>query len=224
MKKLKIIFWLCLSLFMGSCLQDGDNTIVLNEKNPLDAVIPNETRFAMEEHMPIYNGNTPPIIEGVFVSSPMQVVYSSSGGYEPGRITVDFFLKFSNQDRIANTVFYEAKEKNISTEGSSDVTILGSDDNFTAYFTTSGQSYGITTKRATIISGTISGKGIENFYYAFVMLEKGNDPENKLIEVGTYRIFKDGDGIAEETTWDKSLDLSSDGSDKETSGVARSQN
>jgi hypothetical protein len=36
------------------------------------------------------------------------------------------------------------------------------------------------------------------------MLEKGNDPNNKLINIGDHRIFKDKDGTASNSTWDKS--------------------
>ena len=36
------------------------------------------------------------------------------------------------------------------------------------------------------------------------MLEKGPDPEGKLVEEGTYRIFKDSDGLAENSYWNKS--------------------
>jgi hypothetical protein len=53
---------------------------------------------------------------------------------------------------------------------------------------------------ATIASGTMTEEGIKNCYHAILMVEK-NDPNNKLMKVGTYRIFNDGDGLAIPTTW-----------------------
>ena len=34
------------------------------------------------------------------------------------------------------------------------------------------------------------------------MVEKGSDPDNKLMKTGVFRSFKDGDGLCEPTTWE----------------------
>ena len=44
--------------------------------------------------------------------------------------------------------------------------------------------------------GTKSSSGIRNLEYAFVMVEKGDDPNHKLMEEGVFRVFKDKDGLA----------------------------
>jgi hypothetical protein len=51
------------------------------------------------------------------------------------------------------------------------------------------------------ISGTLTSSGISDFHSAFIMLEKGPDPSNKLVAVNTYRVFKDGDNLAERYNW-----------------------
>jgi hypothetical protein len=35
------------------------------------------------------------------------------------------------------------------------------------------------------------------------MVEKGDDPDKKLMDVGVFRIFKDGDNVSQPTTWDR---------------------
>lgn len=79
--------------------------------------------------------------------------------------------------------------------------ISGSGNNFTIYFDMSGESNGIKTKRAFIVSGTKTDAGIKNLTTGFIMKEKGPDPDHKLVEVGTYRFFKDKDGMSEATSW-----------------------
>ena len=51
------------------------------------------------------------------------------------------------------------------------------------------------------MSGTKTAEGIQNLQYAFVMVEKGDDPEGILMEEGVFRVFKDGDEISYYTSW-----------------------
>jgi hypothetical protein len=207
MKRVKIVLWLLMPILITSCLNEGDETIVLDEVNPIDKVIPVDIRGLLEESMPIYSGSTPPNIEGTFLVSVNELVSSSLTADDPGDIFNDLTLNFSNQDSKKNLLSYKEKQ-NDSSSSSDSVLIVGKGNDFTAYFTAKGISSGIKTKEATIISGTISSKGIVDFYYAFVMLEKGSDPENQLIDEGSYRVFMDRDGLAENSSWNKSTNIS----------------
>ena len=63
-----------------------------------------------------------------------------------------------------------------------------------------------------IVSGTVTADGIRDFFCGMLMLEK-NDPNNKLMNIGTYRIFKDGDGLASPSSWSaRSTERNSGGS------------
>lgn len=66
---------------------------------------------------------------------------------------------------------------------------------------TEGTSSGIYTKTALVISGTKTNTGIKGIRYAFVMVEKGDDPDTKLMDEGVFRVFEDGDGLALIATW-----------------------
>ena len=57
------------------------------------------------------------------------------------------------------------------------------------------------TREALVISGTKTANGIANLEYAFIVTEKGEDPNHYVIPVGAFRSFKDGDGFSEVTSW-----------------------
>ena len=48
--------------------------------------------------------------------------------------------------------------------------------------------------------GTMTDAGIKDCHIALLMVDK-NDPDNQVMKVGTYRIFKDKDGLAEPSSW-----------------------
>ena len=50
------------------------------------------------------------------------------------------------------------------------------------------------------MSGTMTNSGIKDFYRGILMLDK-YDPNDNIMNVGDFRIFKDQDGLSEPTTW-----------------------
>ena len=170
--------------------------------DPIKNVIPDEIVDQIDEYMPIHDGINPPVIEGQFVISPMMLVYSTHG-YQPGDLFADKYVMFYNQDVINNTLDFRAAEE--FDDGSSSGTgtgafISGEGDDFSVFFNVEEETvysgYTINTKKAVIFSGTKTNNGIKDLYYAFVMLEKSGDPKSYLVPVGTYRVFKDKDGLS----------------------------
>ncbi len=153
-----------------------------------------------DPYMPIYDGDTPPNIEGCYLNSPNILYYSNLSWDYPGDSYADRYLRFYNQDMINNTVDYESIQTNTS-EYSISSYVTGSGNNFTVFFNILG-SYddGTTYKQLKAISGTITDDGIANLYYGFYMQDK-YDPYNQLVEVGTMRIFKDNDGMSYRVAW-----------------------
>lgn len=173
-------------------------------KYPIEKIIPREYLDIFEQHMPIYYGNTPPIIEGVYLMSPTILVYSTHGGYDMS--FVDYYYKFFNQATIGNTVDFEYISKITSSGGhyygkQYESTIQGSGNNFTVFFKVTGTGDGIDYEEVQLYSGTIDENGVHNLYNGFVLLDKSDDPYPYLVPVGTIRVFKDGDGWSEATTW-----------------------
>lgn len=168
----------------------------------LDRVIPQNIQDALKPYMPVYDGINPPIVEGEYIMSPSVAVYCEDDGYDPGDVVKDYYLHFYNQNITNNTLDYEGKHVDSdSYEFGQGAFISGYGDNFSAFFNTDGATDGIKTKTALIISGTKTSSGIKDLYYAFVMVEKGPDPDDELMDEGVFRVFKDGDGLAENTTW-----------------------
>jgi hypothetical protein len=206
-----IIALFCLFVMSYSCTKNGDETLslpMIEKVAPIDNVVPDSIQDNLIDYMPIYKGSLPPDIVGIYLASPFEVVISTSGGFDPGKIISDMTIEFYKQ----NSKMLAYKEKCGTSTGSSlEVEVMGTGKNFTAFFTTTGTSNNISNKCATIISGTKSADGITNLFYAFVMLEKGPDPDGKLVDVGTYRVFKDNDYLASNTSWKKSARAISNG-------------
>ena len=215
MKHSKLIPWFCLLFLVTSCLSTGYDTIILPEtksSNSLSTTINEEyislsTQEALEEYMPIYEGSDPPVIEGTYLISTMEAVYASDGGFYEGELSYDMKIRFTNQNTEENMLSYyeECVDYEDDYASSDEVNIIGSGDDFTTYFIASGSYLDVNYEEALLISGTLTSSGIEDIYYAFVMLEKGSDPDYYLMDEGEYRIFKDGDNLAEETDWNKSV-------------------
>ncbi len=161
--------------------------------------IPQEYLSKMATHMPIYDGSTPPAVDGTFALHPVEVVFASDN-YHSNNIA-DLYLHFFDQNSVKNTILYEDKTLDGGGE-KTEMIIMGQGDNFTVFAVVPGAEpeNNITYKMATIISGTMTANGIKNCYYAILMVDKV-DPNEKIMRVGTYRIFKDGDGLASPSSW-----------------------
>jgi hypothetical protein len=135
------------------------------------------------------------------------MVYNSNpnSSYQAGKLFNDHISKYSNQNTILNTITYQYEEvyqnQVTSKSDQAEARILGQGSDFTAFtIVETSESDGTWTKMATILSGTKTSNGIKDYYRGILMLEK-NDPNNKKMGIGEFRIFKDDDGLSEPTTW-----------------------
>ena len=176
--------------------------------NLITQQIPQEYLEKMSTYMPIYSGNTPPTANGTYRVSKQTLVYDAGGSFRPGKTVVDMIMDYSNQSKTDNTLDFQCKE--IGSDGSvisqtnkTQMVVMGSGNNFTAFAVTEGQSKGVYNKMATIVSGTVTATGLSNYYLGVLMLDKGDDsaPGKRLIDVGVFRIFNDGDGMAVKDSW-----------------------
>jgi len=163
-------------------------------------IIPPVIREQFEKDMPVYSGVNPPDISGQYLVSPHTLVGSTDGSFPIGYKFVDMYIAFIK--RAGGKLSYRSKESNsISGSDSIVVQVVGEGNDFTAYFESVGESHGIYTRMSEIISGKLTSNGISDYHNAFIMLEKGPDPSNILVEVNTYRVFKDNDGLASNSHW-----------------------
>lgn len=177
-----------------------------NETTTINDVVPPTIQDKMKPYITVHNGKTPPNIEGVYYIDPMSTVfcedYKDGHGYAPGDIVNSIYLRFTKQDNSKLSVEYEAKNANSTdTSTGTGAFISGSNNDFTVYLNTTGISDGITYKTALVISGTKTTSGISGLRYAFVMVEKGADPNSTMMKTGFFRVFDDKDGLAVNSTW-----------------------
>ena len=179
----------------------------------IHALIPDEIRDVIDEYIPIYDGMNPPNIEGSYYLSPQILIGSSLSYDQIGKEYAVEYQKYSNQDMVNNTidmVRVEGSNGVIGWSKGSGAFISGTGNNFTIFFdqtgesyetNEAGESYTIPYKWVYIVSGTKTATGIKDLTVGFVMKEKGYDPEEKIVDVGTFRFFTDPDGISEATSW-----------------------
>lgn len=147
--------------------------------------------------MTIYEGKTPPNIEGTYYLNDLNCIFDNSQTPELGKGWSGYHYRFYDQDSKKLTVSVDS-ESDSGQDAASGIGsfISGNGHEFSAFFQTAGESAGISYKTVDIISGTKTNDGIINWQHCFIMTEKGSDPLNKLIEVGTSRIFTEGDKLA----------------------------
>lgn len=173
------------------------------ESTDIETTVPPEILDEMKPYITIYSGNTPPNIENTYFIDPMVTVYcqdEDEGGFKKGDIVSSKYIKFANQNNTAKTIGYAGRSGDQISVGKG-AFISGSGNNFTVYLDTEGTSSGIYTKTALVISGTKTSTGIQGIRYAFVMVEKGDDPDSELMDEGVFRVFEDSDGMALLSTW-----------------------
>lgn len=183
-------------------------TAVINDWNSgeeIEDIIEPELLDEMEKYIPIYRGKNPPLVEGTYFIDPFETVYCEDeghGGYDPGTIVNSKYFRLSNQNNKTLTLDYEdTNASGTSYSIGKGSFICGEGSMFTVYFDTEGESQSIYTRTALVISGEKTDSGIKNLKYAFVMVEKGDDPDGKLMDEGVYRVFQDEDGLAVNAIW-----------------------
>lgn len=176
-----------------------------NTGGEISYVIPEEILDKLDDHITINYGVNPPNIEGGYLIDPFECVYcedEGNGGYNPGDIVTSHNILFHDQSMSARTInFSEVSVNQASYSLGNGAFISGEGDDFTVFFSTEGESRNIPVKEALVISGTKTDSGIANLEYAFVMVDKGDDPEHILMEKGVFRVFKDGDSMAYNAEW-----------------------
>ena len=206
----------CETFFQSVVYADGYLTLVLADGTTVqikcdasrdvrfDIVLPEELQERLESHMPIYRGLNPPNVTGIYVMNPTTTVYCTdfgNGGLAPNTVTNTLYMRFKNQDMLKHVLDYDQYEVSVGSAMGEGVFISGSGNNFTAYFNIESYTYDIYSRQAIVVSGTKTSAGITNLYYAVAMIEKGKDPQHKMMNAGVIRVFRDGDGKSELTSW-----------------------
>ena len=216
MKKKSIIMGLSLllagGLALSSCTENEENTIVpIGTEYYIDdilSVIPDslETRF-LAEFGSIPEGPVPPKIEGSYKVHTKTRVGSNVAGWPLQAVEPDMFMRFSTQHNELVTL-----NLNEATENFTDtVFVCGNGNSFAVYFIENkaydmelnAVSYHVNMKRGIIMKGKMAADGIADFRYATIIMETSDNSDGLIGQYpnGSYFIYKDGDGKAENFDW-----------------------
>jgi len=206
-----IVVYLIASFMWVSCSKENEIQIT-----PMDEIISPKLQTQLSLKMPIYKDNTPPNVEGTYLCSPVYLIYSSikedEDSYEEEGNFMDIELTYSTQSSVENKLVGLIQQVNegdvYSTSNSEGKTyIYGSNNNFTICDPMiKTDKNGKSIKELFIISGTKTESGISNLYISLLMTEKPEEAVD-IINVNDYRIFKDGDGLATNSSLTKSEDI-----------------
>ena len=209
MKKTVIILAIAITILLGmiQCKKEstsGESVMLLGTEyyvKKLTEIIPEEWQDDFLTHygeMP--QGYMPPNIEGEYVISPKQFIYSN---YVDLSNDLDMYLRVTNQhNRVATVEFYEGEALRTDT-----AYIMGSGQRFSLYFVEKrildfcGDISSVT--RLVLITGEKTAEGIKKFRFGNIILDTrdGANPFVGEFIPGWFFIYKDQYGLAENCHW-----------------------
>lgn len=205
----KILYLLLIGFaILQSCSKKKDDT---SDSSGLSQDIKNFVPQSVIDSMrqwglTINEGKTPPTIDGVYNDSLHLCTFDNSGYDGAGVYFYNYHYKFhdQNNDKLTISVDFKDTYDNGNTDSASGAGsfISGAGNDFTVFTDVKGTSYGVTYEAITFYSGTITSSGIKNFQDGLYLKDKGADPDNNLIDVGSARVFKDEDGFSEKISND----------------------
>jgi len=187
------IFFLLLALVLGSCCKEYPELV------PGQNFIPDDILKAIEDNgQVIYNGYTPPNLEGKYFISPQVLVNSNfDDPYLPGHVFTNTTIEFSEFNQQDLTIKITITEGNLTGVGYGSF-ISGQDNNFTVYVKVEAKdSKGHQLLQTEVYSGTLEATGIRNLQRSLFMVDDHGDPNNEYIGNGQGRLAKDSDGFSE---------------------------
>lgn len=209
MKRKALFFCLCLfavcSLTLSSCIKEnGYKTIALigdeyyiKEKDLL-TLIPDTMRVKfLKKFGGITEGYVPPNIEGSYVMDSKRLDTTNAAFLPSNNNNV--WLRFSKQHNgIAKLELNEISKTEIDT-----VYIYGQGNRFTAYCieNLSIDTFNLKMRRLILMKGTVAQGGLSDFRYATIILGLDTNTPDLFDKVGTYYIYKEGDGLVKNETW-----------------------
>lgn len=216
MKNRKSIFVLGMLMMCGwaltCCTKNNDKTIVLiGTEYYIDdilSVVPDSLQTSFfAEFGSVPEGAVPPDVEGSYVMAPKQRVSSHGVVWPLQTVEPNMYLRFTNQHNGIVKM-----DLNEATETVTDTVFVGGVGNaFVVYFIEDksydielgGQIYHAKVKRGIVMKGQVTEEGLKDFRYATIIM-KSEDDSNGLIAqypIGSYFIYKDGDGLAKREEW-----------------------
>lgn len=208
MKRIFYTFCVAIGTLLAISCSKSENSVEKQVKTsgfniPAEAkaIIPEELIGKMAANgMTINEGTNPPNIQGIFATGVLEMIYTSLGeddSYSVGKEIPSYRYKFYDQrgSKIKTDYINENIIANDQATGRGTI-ISGNGNKFTAYLDMDITDIEIKTRDVSVLSGEITPEGIKNFQYGFLKMEKTGDFSERMVPVGTIRIWISKDKLA----------------------------
>lgn len=168
----------------------------VNGQIPVE-VLPEALAAEIGQYMNIYSGETPLIIDSLYNSSPHKLFHTTFD--EPAdTVYHDLRFQFVKKDNKVDLIewVFDNYAQYYYPIAFRDLYMIGSGNNFTAYYLEEDYSNGKYTKTVTILSGTFdeANNAVNDFKIAEILLKTYGNPN--LPPENSYRIVGDADGVS----------------------------
>ena len=207
MKRIIYTFCVAIGTLLAISCSKSENSVEKQVKTsgfniPAEAkaIIPEEFIGKMAANgMTINEGTNPPNIQGIFATGILKMIYTSLNydTFPIGKEIESYRFKFYEQrgTKIKTDYINEDILANDQATGRGTI-ISGNGNKFTAYLDMDITDIEIKTRDVSVLSGEITPEGIKNFQYAFLKMEKTGDFSERMVPVGTIRIWISKDKLA----------------------------
>lgn len=190
---------LCFSTILFSCKKEAESNDDTGLSQDIKNFVPQSVIDSMRKWGMIINeGKNPPVITGIYNFTRNLCVFDNSRYNQTGDYFADYRFRFRNQDndKLTISLDYKALSAADSASGVGSF-IAGNDNSFTVFVNIHGVAEEISYAQIGFYSGIKTENGIDHFQTGFYLTEKGPDPSNKIVAVGSSRIFNDEDEQSE---------------------------
>ena len=207
MKRIIYTFCVAIGTLLAISCSKSENSVEKQVKTsgfniPAEAkaIIPEEFIGNMAANgMTINEGTNPPNIQGIFATGILKMIYTSLNydTFPIGKEIESYRFKFYEQrgTKIKTDYINEDILANDQATGRGTI-ISGNGNKFTAYLDMDITDIEIKTRDVSVLSGEITPEGIKNFQYGFLKMEKTGDFSERMVPVGTIRIWISKDKLA----------------------------
>lgn len=206
MKKLfYVLFTLSLCFGLAACKKDKkeDGKKKVDENGLTDDIknlVPKAILDKMQQMgMPIYGGDNPPDINGLYSITPFILQQTDVPGDIIGTKFSDLTVKFYNQDNKELKISSDYSQTNGEEGVGLGSYVVGKDCEFSVFIEGESTYQGYKAKTVYVVSGKMENKGISDLKWANFMVDDNGDPGNVFISNGEGRVFWDSDKWSEQT-------------------------
>ena len=207
MKRIIYTFCVAIGTLLAISCSKSENSVEKQVKTsgfniPAEAkaIIPEEFIGKMAANgMTINEGTNPPNIQGIFATGILKMIYTSLNydTFPIGKEIESYRFKFYEQSGTKIKTDYINEDILANDQATGRGTIIsGNGNKFTAYLDMDITDIEIKTRDVSVLSGEITPEGIKNFQYAFLKMEKTGDFSERMVPVGTIRIWISKDKLA----------------------------